>query len=84
MLDSGQIEKVISILNTAYKDFIGIDLINLAKKSKPFAIGVIRQLCDTDYCLLPPSFSKRSSRIVFRLPLNSNEDFLNIENLISI
>ena len=78
MLNPNQIEKVVSTLNTIHRDLTKISLFDLAKKNKPFAIGVLRQLCDTEYCLIPPAISNKFSKIVFRFPENANEDFLNI------
>lgn len=46
------------------------------QENESFATGVLQQLVSTDLCLFAPNRSNKFSRLAFKFPLTTNEEFL--------
>lgn len=64
------------MLKPATPEMIKESLRFYCKTNKQFALGVIRELCATNFCLFEPSVSNDFSQMGFLFPLTTNEEFL--------
>ena len=64
------------MLNSIKSELTKRSFRRFCQENEHFAIGVLQQLIATEFCLYEPKQSNRFSRLAFKFPLNTHEEFL--------
>lgn len=64
------------MLNSIRPELTKEPLRSVCQKNEFFALGVLRELLDTELCIFAPSRANKFSHTAIKFPLDTNEEFL--------